>query len=262
MPKVEIVVEPGSAESLGEVSGNLGLGKSCLIVEDAITREVAGARIGASLEKEGFQVVEVIVDKPDEANVGRALTQAPSDGFLIGVGGTSVLDVTKLAAYRKNARYVLFSTGMANSGIISKTSSIYVDGKKESLPVGLADAVVVDLTVVAAAPRWMVAAGCGDLVIEATAIKDWQLGRYEVEEPYCESIAQLEMSTLDQILRMSDEIRSRTEKGIECLVDALIVSGLGMAMWGSSRPSSGSEHLWSHCLDHHAEESKTPPGRH
>jgi glycerol-1-phosphate dehydrogenase [NAD(P)+] len=61
---------------------------------------------------------------------------------------------------------------------------------------------------------------------------------------------------------MSDEIRSRTEKGIECLVDALIVSGLGMAMWGSSRPSSGSEHLWSHWLDHHAEESKTAPGRH
>jgi len=262
MPSVEIRIEIGAINCIPEVSRSLDLGTNCLIVEDVNTRKVAGVTIADSLKKERFQVGEVVVDKPDEASVEKALKQAPADGFLIGVGGTSVLDVTKLAAYRKNVRYVLFSTGIANSGIVSKTASIYVDGKKESITVGLADAVIIDLAIIADAPSWMVAAGCGDLVIEATAIKDWQLGRDEVQEHYCESIAQLEMSTLDQILDMADEIRSRTEKGIECLVDALVVSGLGMAMWGSSRPSSGSEHLWSHWLDHYAEENKATFGRH
>jgi glycerol-1-phosphate dehydrogenase [NAD(P)+] len=108
----------------------------------------------------------------------------------------------------------------------------------------------------------MFAAGCGDLVIEATAIKDWQLGRDEDNEAYCSSIADLEISTLDQILDNVEDLRSRSSKGVECLVDALIVSGLGMAMWGSSRPSSGSEHLWSHWLEHYAEQNGLPQGRH
>lgn len=172
------------------------------------------------------------------------------------------MDVAKLAAHRKGVRYILFSTGMANSGIISATSSIYVGDRKESIPVTLADAVVVDLSIVSRAPDWMVAAGCGDLLIEATAIKDWQLGRDEVAESYCDSIAELEMSTLDYILHRADSIKARTEDGIEFLVDALIVSGLGMAIWGSSRPSSGSEHLWSHWLDHFAEENGMTFGRH
>jgi glycerol-1-phosphate dehydrogenase [NAD(P)+] len=262
MPKVEIRIEKGAIESVGEISKDLTLGNECLIVEDAITRKIAGVRIADSLMKTGFTVSEVVVDKPDQTSVEKTIQHVSSGGFLIGVGGTSVLDVTKLAAYKKEVRYVLFSTGIANSGIISKTSSIYVNGKKESISVGLADAVIVDLSVVSQAPPWMFAAGCGDLVIEATAIKDWQLGRDDMEEAYCESVAQLEMATLDQIIGMTGEIQSRTEKGLECLVDALIVSGLGMAMWGSSRPSSGSEHLWSHWLDHYAEEHKTAFGRH
>jgi glycerol-1-phosphate dehydrogenase [NAD(P)+] len=262
MPQLEIRIEKGATESVGDISRDLSLGKKCLIVEDQITQKIAGASIADSMRKTGFTVTEVVVDKPDQVNVDKTMQHASPGSFLIGVGGTSVLDVTKLAAYKKHAKYILFSTGIANSGIVSKTSSIYVDGKKESISVGLADAVIVDLLVVSHAPPWMFAAGCGDLVIEATAIKDWQLGRDDVKEPYCDSIAQLEMATLDQIIGMSGEIQTRSEKGLECLVDALVVSGLGMAMWGSSRPSSGSEHLWSHWLDHYAEEHKTAFGRH
>jgi len=248
--------------SVPGVVKKLGLGKNCVVVDDLNTRKVAGLAIMELLQREGSRVREVVVDKPDEANVEKVANALAAGDFLLGVGGTSVLDIVKLAADRKRARYILFSTGVANSGIISKTSSIYFGGKKESVSVALAEAVLVDLDIVSRAPDWMFPAGCGDLVIEATAIKDWQLGRDEVQEPYCESIAQLEMSTLDQILQNSQDIAARSQNGIRILVDALIVSGLGMAMWGSSRPSSGSEHLWSHWLDHHAEENNMPPGRH
>lgn len=262
MPHVEIYVEKDTLQRIAEIRRKLGLGKSCLVVDDVNTRKVAGTTIVDLLKQDGCSVSEVIVDRPDEANVEKVVIGAGRDTFLIGVGGTSVLDITKLAAYRKSIRYILFSTGIANNGMSSKTSSIYVKGKKETISVNLADAIIVDMAIVSSAPMWMVAAGCGDLVAEVTAIKDWQLGRDENMEPYCDSVAQLELSALNDIISNVDAIRSRTDTGTRGLVGALIRSGLGMSIWGSSRPASGSEHLWSHWLDHYAEQNKIKFGQH
>jgi glycerol-1-phosphate dehydrogenase [NAD(P)+] len=262
MPHVEIYVEKDALQRIPEISRKLGLGKNCLVVDDINTRKVAGNRIVDLLNHEGCNVSEVIVDRPDEANVQRVVASAGRDVFFVGVGGTSVLDITKLAAYRKSARYILFSTGIANNGISSKTSSVCVGGKKEMIPVNLADAIMVDMGIISSAPSWMVTAGCGDLVAEVTAIKDWQLGRDKSIESYCHSVAELELSALNDVMNNADAIRSRTDGGIRSLVDALIRSGLGMSIWGSSRPSSGSEHLWSHWLDQYAEENKMKFGQH
>lgn len=263
MPSVEVIVREDAVQEVVPTMRKMGAFRNCLVVHDINTRKVAGATILDLLRKEGWSAKEAVVDRPDEVNVESVASQLGKEDLLVGVGGTSVLDIAKLAASKKGAKYLLFSTGLANSGIVSKTASIYMKGgKKESISINLADAVIVDLAIISQAPPWMVPAGCGDLVIEATAIKDWQLGRDEAHELYCESIAELEMSTLDQIFHDVDEIKARSTRGIKSLVDALITSGFGMAMYGSSRPSSGSEHLWSHWLDHHAEETKSPPGRH
>jgi len=262
MPPLEILVEEDALQRIPEVREKLGLGKSCLVVDDVNTRIIAGNAIVDLLRENDCEVSEVIVDKPDEANVERVVVKPGRWDFLVGVGGTSVLDVTKLAAYRKRARYVLFSTGIANNGMSSKTCSIYVKGKKETIPVDMADALLIDLSIVSNAPTWMVAAGCGDLVAEVTAIKDWQLGRDENSEPYCDSVAVLELSALDDVMSNVDAIRLKTETGVRSLVDALIKSGLGMSIWGSSRPASGSEHLWSHWLDYYAEENEIRFGQH
>ena len=262
MPKVEIIVDNGVLQKIPDLINKLDLGRSCAIVDDANTRKVAGLEIMDLLRSNDCSVSEVVVNNPDETNVSKVVAATQDKDFLIGVGGTSVLDVTKLAAYRKGSRYILFSTGMANDGMSSKTCSIIVGGKKETIPVNLADAVIVDMTILSRAPSWMIAAGCGDLVADVTAIKDWQLGRDDKKEPYCDSLADWEMSALDSVMNNLEQIRSRTESGTKSLVWALIKKGLGMSMWGSSRPASGSEHLWSHWLDHYAEEHNTRLGQH
>jgi glycerol-1-phosphate dehydrogenase [NAD(P)+] len=261
-PKIEVIVEKGALEKLPEVRRKLGLGGSCLIVDDVNTREVAGASLRRSLQRDDCHVSEVVVGRPDEANVEKVVERVGKGDFLLGVGGTSVLDITKLAAYRTSVRYVIVSTGVANNGMSSKTASISIKGKKETIPVSLADALIVDLAIVSDAPTWMVAAGCGDLVAETTAIKDWQLGRDEQSEPYCNSVAELELSALNDVIANIEMIKSRNDAGIRILVNALIRSGLGMTIWGSSRPASGSEHLWSHWLDHYADENKIRFGQH
>jgi glycerol-1-phosphate dehydrogenase [NAD(P)+] len=262
VPPSLIRVSGGVAHEVPAIARQLGLSSKCVVVEDANTRKVAGTTIVDDLKREGYVVSELLAEKPDIDNVIRVEDRLEPGDFVIGVGGTSILDIAKLAAHQKGARYILLSTGLANSGIVSRTASIYVKSRKESIQVRLADAILVDLDIVSHAPDWMFAAGCGDLVIEVTAIKDWELGRDEDNEPFCSTISDFEVSTLDQVLNNADEIRSRSSKGIAALVDALVVSGLGMAMWGSSRPSSGSEHLWSHWLEQYAEQHGLPQGRH
>jgi glycerol-1-phosphate dehydrogenase [NAD(P)+] len=45
------------------------------------------------------------------------------------------------------------------------------------------------------------------------------------------------------------QIRDRLEEGYRTLIEALVSCGVAMSIAGSSRPCSGSEHLFSHALD-------------
>lgn len=262
MPEIEVCVERGAIQRVTEVRRKLDLGESCLLVHDPNTRKIAGMAIADSLRKDGCRVSEVIVDRADEANVEKVVASLGTEDLVIGVGGTSVLDITKLAAHKRSARYFLFSTGIANNGMGSSIASISVKGKKETFPARVADAIIVDLGIVQGAPPWMAPAGVGDLSAEAANLKDWELGHVDNGEPFCESIVELELATLDDIFDRADAIKSRTDAGIRSMAESLIKSGVGMTIWGSSRPASGAEHLWSHWLDHYAEENKTKFGLH
>ena len=51
------------------------------------------------------------------------------------------------------------------------------------------------------------------------------------------------------VMDSADLIRTGGEEGIRLVAKALMGSGVAMSIAGSSRPASGSEHLFSHALD-------------
>jgi len=51
------------------------------------------------------------------------------------------------------------------------------------------------------------------------------------------------------IMQNAEMIKARSEEGLRVLLEALISCGVSMSIAGSSRPSSGSEHLFSHAID-------------
>src|SRR5438876_11595600 len=51
------------------------------------------------------------------------------------------------------------------------------------------------------------------------------------------------------VTKNSKEIVERSKEGGRTVVEALISCGVAMSIAGSSRPCSGSEHLFSHALD-------------
>jgi glycerol-1-phosphate dehydrogenase [NAD(P)+] len=110
--------------------------------------------------------------------------------------------------------------------------------------------------VIAQAPWRFVISGCGDVIAKFTAVKDWKLAHQKVNEYYGEYAASLALMSAKLVMENAELIVSRKDEGLRVLLEALISCGVAMSIAGSSRPCSGSEHLFSHALDmlnnHHA----------
>jgi glycerol-1-phosphate dehydrogenase [NAD(P)+] len=91
--------------------------------------------------------------------------------------------------------------------------------------------------------------GVGDLVAKITAVEDWKLAFHAEGAPVDDFAALLSDSTVFQFVARP----SRDREGIQLPATALMLNGIAMAVCGSSRPASGSEHLISHVLDAHSE---------
>ena len=96
--------------------------------------------------------------------------------------------------------------------------------------------------------RSLLASGCGDLIANIIAVKDWELGRDKVGEYYGRYAANLALMSAKIVEESSGTF---AKKGLDprVIVEALISAGVASCIAGSSRPCSGAEHLFSHALD-------------
>jgi glycerol-1-phosphate dehydrogenase [NAD(P)+] len=110
-------------------------------------------------------------------------------------------------------------------------------------------AIIADTEIIAQAPWRSVISGCGDVIAKITAVKDWQLALADKNEYYGEYAASLALMSARLVMRNAETIQPGNEEGLRILLEALISCGVAMSIAGSSRPCSGSEHLFSHALD-------------
>jgi glycerol-1-phosphate dehydrogenase [NAD(P)+] len=166
---------------------------------------------------------------------------------LIAVGGGRVIDTVKLAAARTGTDLVSVPTAISHDGISSPVASLFAeDGRRHSYAATMPAGIVVDISVIGAAPRRTLRAGLGDLVSNLTAILDWQLAQRAGEERYDAYSAMIAENAARSVLDLGDLESTRSH---ERLAKGLLMSGLAMAAAGTSRPCSGAEHLISHALD-------------
>ncbi len=164
---------------------------------------------------------------------------------LVGVGGGKALDVAKYIASLAGLPYFAVPTSLSNDGFCSPRASLTQEGKRRSLPTGLPEAVLVDLAVCQRAPLPLWHSGVGDLCSKFTAVSDWKLAFHRRGDPVNDLAALISDASVFQF--MANPVLD--EEGIRLLATALMLNGVAMEIAGSSRPSSGSEHLISHALD-------------
>lgn len=250
-PLKDIVVARRLGEGAASLVTSLSLGKSLAIVMDPDTRAALGAKVAASLAA-AFMVDEIVLSRhphPDMDAVNGVIARTKSANALVAVGSGSINDITKYAAHLTGRPFAVFGTAPSMNGYTSVSAAITDGGLKKSLPATLPKGVFLDLDVMGAAPRRLIASGFGDSLARATAQTDWLMAHLLLGQPYRETPFMLLADDEDAMISSAAALRAGDVAAIELLVRTLVMSGLGMTLCGGSYPASQGEHLIAHYID-------------
>ena len=171
----------------------------------------------------------------------------PAAEIIVGIGGGRSVDIAKMIAHNLNRPFVSVPTAASHDGMASPFVSIKSDRPHSvvaSTPLG----VFVDIEIIKGAPPRLLASGCGDLIANIIAVRDWKLGHKRRSEYYGRYAAELATMSAMMVMENSSEFATRGTDA-RLIVEGLISAGVASCIAGSSRPCSGAEHLFSHALD-------------
>jgi glycerol-1-phosphate dehydrogenase [NAD(P)+] len=254
----EVIVGKGTLTRVTEVVRRLSLSGSALIIAGAKSYDIAGKTVHGLLEQTGMVVDTFLVEAATAREIlaieERIKSSKPK--VLFAVGGGTKIDATKLSSARQGVPFISVPTTLSHDGIASPLASVKGLDKPYSVMAQAPLAIIADTDIIAGAPWRLVISGCGDLIAKFTAVKDWQLAHAEKGEYYGEYAASLALMSATLVIQNAGLIQPGNEEGLRVLLEGLVSCGVAMSIAGSSRPCSGSEHLFSHALDmvncHHA----------
>ena len=167
----------------------------------------------------------------------------------IGFGGGKVLDVAKYAAFVAKIPYICLPTTLSNDSLASPFSVMATDGyNRKTFGCKIPTGIIVDTDVIRNAPESQLKAGIGDTLSKYTALYDWKLDarqRGQRVDDFAYMISEMAFN----VIAYSEERSLKSRNFIRLLTQALVFGGLAMEIAGSSRPCSGTEHLFCHALE-------------
>jgi glycerol-1-phosphate dehydrogenase [NAD(P)+] len=241
-------VGPGLLGRAARILRENGFPRKLLLVADRNTlRAAAGLR--ETLEDGGFQCFMKLFGDlrvADMADV-RTLTRLCYDvDGVLSVGSGSLNDICRLAAHRADKRFAIFATAPSMDGFASDSAPVTHNNFKRSYPARCPEIIIGDTDILAAAPSELNAAGFGDMLAKYVALADWRIANLATGEYYCERVAALVRTALGEVVARASLVARQDAESARAVMEALVLSGLCMALAGSSRPASGAEHVVSH----------------
>ena len=231
--------------------------KKALIVTGKTTYKIAGKRTQEILEERDIQARCTFVDAATLEIVHAVKDEAIKGGFdvVLGVGGGRNIDVAKLSAAQSGKFFISIPTVASHDGIASSLASIKGMDRPYSMKANSPIAVIIDSKIIQESPYRFTASGSGDIISKAVEVEDWRLAHKENGDYYGAYAGSLSLMSAQHVIESAHLIKKKTQEGIRTLLEALVSCGVAMSIAGSSRPTSGSSHLFSHALDRIAPKS-------
>ncbi|MGD8299626.1 MAG: sn-glycerol-1-phosphate dehydrogenase [Nitrosopumilaceae archaeon] len=254
LPRLIVVGEKNISE-FGEFLVSLSKPKKISLISGINVKKILKQKIEKSLKQKHIRFVW----HTSKDNQISSLTQIQKDvkkdhsDLVAGIGGGRSVDTAKMVSFNLDIPFVSLPTAASHDGMASPFVSVKSD-KPHSIVATAPLGVFVDIDVIKKAPAKLLASGCGDLIANIIAVKDWQIGHKKTGEYYGMYSADLALMSAKIVMENS---RKYSKKGLDArvIVEALISAGVASCIAGSSRPCSGAEHLFSHALD------KIAPGK-
>jgi glycerol-1-phosphate dehydrogenase [NAD(P)+] len=249
LPRIVLVGE-FILNKLSEICKELQFNKS-LIVTGNTTYNIAGKKTEEILEEADISSKCIFVKDATIKTVEAVIEniQNVEAEVVLGVGGGRNIDVAKLAAAKTDRFFISVPTVASHDGIASSLASVKGMGRPYTVKAVSPIAVVMDSGIIEESPYRFTASGCGDIISKAVEVEDWRLAHKDKGEYYGEYAGSLSLMSSVHVMNSAKNIQEKTQNGIRTLLEALVSCGVAMSIAGSSRPTSGSSHLFSHALD-------------
>ena len=261
-PVDEYIIEEGA---LGALPRFLEKYERVYVVSAATTEKVAGERVKNEVARLGKLFSHLVLPEsplPSYDTLGNVLVHmhnpsassdifgfSPKPDLFLAVGSGTINDSCRLVSYRMGIPYGVVATAPSMDGYLSAGSPILFDGGKNTIKCTTPRFLIADTSIIKDAPFDMLLAGIGDMFGKYVGILDWELARDYSGEYFCERIAGEVIKATDSCLKSGALLRSRDEGVIKSVMEGFVITGLGMAYTGNSRPASGSEHIVAHAFE-------------
>lgn len=248
----EVIVGNKTLDQIGDLCRRLGYSKSLFMVTGERTFNIAGRRTIDLLGDQGLEVDYLVVSSQaptldDVQIIEKEIARCKPDAVL-GVGGGTRIDLGKLSSARQGVPFISIPTTASHDGMASPCVSLRGLDRPHSVMGQSPMAVIADTSIIIQAPHRFLASGCGDVVSKFISTRDWELAHERRKEYYGQYSSSLALMSARHVAENADIIRLRSEEGLRIVLEALVSCGVAMGVAGTSRPCSGSAHLFSHAL--------------
>lgn len=252
----QVAIDYNAIKRIEKIASSANLGERLLIVSDENTHQVLGKEVFSLLEA-SCSCEELVLPcgvlpsgvLPTEQIIQSVQKAAKEKSGIIAVGSGTINDICKYASHLNGQPYIICATAPSMNGYLSANASIVKSGYKASVAAHLPSAVIMDLKIMAAAPKRLIQSGFGDLLCRPTAQADWMMSHLVFGTPYTEAPF-LMLKPIE--LKLHALARKLLEKDLDALhylCESLLVSGIGMTFAKGSYPASQAEHMIAHTID-------------
>jgi glycerol-1-phosphate dehydrogenase [NAD(P)+] len=257
--RLEESLEGGAADLVAP----LKIGRKLAVVSDSNTVEAMGRRVARELS--AWTAVEEIVfpgnTHCDEPTIDLMMEKTRHCDGCVVVGSGSLSDTVKFATFKDGRKYASFATAGSMNGYGAGTASVTLaNGYKTSVAAHAPRAVFVDLSVSAAAPPWLAAAGLGDSLCRPTAQVEWWAAHRLLGSSFAQTPFDLFDVEDDEALmiKTAPDYKNHSIEANAYLYRVLTLASFGNNIVGTSHSGSMGEHQVSHWIDMFA--GKAHPG--
>ena len=246
----DVQIASGIMNHVGEILKQNSFSQNILLVADKNTFKAAAGITeslnGFNTEYKIYEDLRVATMRHVEEVEGLIKDK---DISVLSVGTGSLNDTCRLAAARQNKKLCIFATAPSMDGFASYGAPIVSNGFKATYSAKSPEVIIADTKILANAPNELKSAGFGDMIAKYVGLADWKISALLTGEFYCEKIASLTRTAVDELMELSDRVCENDEYTAGKIFEALLKTGIGMSFARNSRPASGSEHIIAHLIE-------------